>query len=438
MKFEGWYLVLGILMLAVTFLDRLVKRLPITTTIVYLAVGIILGPIGFNVASIHPLEGSTFLERITEIAVIVSLFTAGLKLRAPLTDTRWKLPVRLAFVSMALTVGLIASFAILFLDLPVAESILLGAILAPTDPVLASDVQLEHPHHRDRLRFSLTAEAGLNDGTAFPFVMLGLGLLGLHELGQGGWRWFCVDLIWAVGAGLGIGGLLGTIVGKFLVHLRNKHEETMGRDEFICLGLIGISYGAALFLHAYGFLAVFAAGLALRHIELRSTSSAPRGVVQSQSDPDESPAYAPDDTPRQMARGVLGANEQLERILEIGLVLMLGSMLSRDFLTRESLWLALAVFLVIRPLAVVTGTISTNATKVQKTLLGWFGIRGIGSLYYLMYAIQHGLSDELSHRLIGLVLCVITISIFVHGVSATPIMNFYERRKKGRTVGQGK
>src|SRR6186997_3579142 len=107
MKFEGWYLVLGILMLAVTFLDRLVKRLPITTTIVYLAVGIILGPIGFNVASIHPLEGSTFLERITEIAVIVSLFTAGLKLRAPLTDTRWKLPVRLAFVSMALTVGLI-------------------------------------------------------------------------------------------------------------------------------------------------------------------------------------------------------------------------------------------------------------------------------------------------------------------------------------------
>ena len=180
-------------------------------------------------------------------------------------------------------------------------------------------------------------------------------------------------------------------------------------------------------------IAVFAAGLALRHIELRSTS----GVVQSQSDADESPAYAPDDTPRQMARGVLGANEQLERILEIGLVLMLGSMLSSDLLTRESLWLALAVFLVIRPLAVLAGTTSTNATKVQKTLLGWFGIRGIGSLYYLMCAIQHGLSDDMSHRLIGLVLCVITISIFVHGVSATPIMNFYERRKKGRTVGQG-
>ena len=437
MKFEGWYLVLGVLMLGVTILDRLFKRLPVTTTIVYLAVGIVLGPLGFKVASIAPLEGAAFLERITEIAVIVSLFTAGLKLRASLKDRRWKVPIRLAFLSMALTVGLIAGFSMIFLNLPMAAAILLGAILAPTDPVLASDVQLEHPDHRDRLRFSLTAEAGLNDGTAFPFVMLGLGLLGLHEIGQGGWRWFTVDLVWAVGGGLGIGGLLGTMVGKLVVHQRNKHEETAGRDEFISLGLIGVSYGIALFLHAYGFLAVFAAGLALRHIELESANSASNGSTEmtpTGSQP-ESASDATDKTPRQMAKAVLGANEQLERILEIGLVLMLGSMLTSDLLTWGSVWLASALFLVIRPAAVLIGTSFTETTLVHKTLLGWFGIRGIGSLYYLMYAIQRGLSDGLANHLIGLVLGVITISIFVHGFSATPIMNFYERRKRDGTGG---
>ena len=149
----------------------------------------------------------------------------------------------------------------------------------------------------------------------------------------------------------------------------------------------------------------------------------------------ESASDATDKTPRQMAKAVLGANEQLERILEIGLVLMLGSMLTSDLLTWDSVWLALALFLVIRPAAVLIGTSFTETTLVHKTLLGWFGIRGIGSLYYLMYAIQRGLSDGLANHLIGLVLGVITISIFVHGFSATPIMNFYERRKRDGTGG---
>src|SRR5688500_10970382 len=164
MRFEGWYLLVGALMLAVASLDRFFKRLPITTTIIYLAVGIALGPLGFGVAAIDPLEASPFLERITEIAVIISLFTTGLKLRAPINDLRWRLPFRLAFLSMALTVALIAGFAVIFFNMPLGAAILLGAILAPTDPVLASDVQIEHPTNRDRLRFSLTGEAGLNDG----------------------------------------------------------------------------------------------------------------------------------------------------------------------------------------------------------------------------------------------------------------------------------
>src|SRR5688572_10455051 len=140
MKLDGWYLLLGALMLAITFLDRFVKRLPITTTIIYLSVGIALGPFGFKLLQLDALKQSSFLEAVSEIAVIVSLFTAGLKLRAPFKDSRWKLPLRLAFGSMTLTVALIAIFGWQLLGLPLGAAILLGAILAPTDPVLASDV----------------------------------------------------------------------------------------------------------------------------------------------------------------------------------------------------------------------------------------------------------------------------------------------------------
>ena len=124
------------------------------------------------------------------------------------------------------------------LGLTLGAAILLGAILAPTDPVLASDVQLAHPHDRDRLRFTLTGEGGLNDGTAFPFVMLGLGLLGLHDLGPDGLRWLAVDVVWAVVVGLAIGFALGTLVGRLVVHLRSARREFTGADDFLALGLI--------------------------------------------------------------------------------------------------------------------------------------------------------------------------------------------------------
>ena len=123
------------------------------------------------------------------------------------------------------------------------------------------------PDDRDRMRFGLTGEAGLNDGTAFPFVMLGLGLLGLHELGACGWRWVAVDLVWAVAAGLGVGVGSARSSAAASCYLRRTHKEAVGSDDFLALGLIALAYGSALLAHAYGFLAVFAAGVALRRIE---------------------------------------------------------------------------------------------------------------------------------------------------------------------------
>lgn len=246
MSFPLWFLVLGGVLIVIALVASVVRHLPLTTTMLYLLVGVALGSFGAGAIRLDPLRHAALLERVTEMAVIVSLFTAGLKFRVPLHDPIWRLPFRLASVSMVLTVGLITLAGTLLLGLPLGAAVLLGAILAPTDPVLASDVQLAHPGDRNRLRFSLTGEAGLNDGTAFPFVMLGLGLLGEHGLGAWGWRWLAVDVVWAVAAGLGLGFGLGTLAGQVVLYLRREHKEAVGLDDFLALGLIGFSYGAAL------------------------------------------------------------------------------------------------------------------------------------------------------------------------------------------------
>lgn len=434
MSFELWFLVLGGLLVAIALIASRVKHLPLTTTVLYLLVGIALGSFGTGAIRLDPLRHAGFLERVTEIAVLVSLFTAGLKFRLRVRDPLWRLPIRLASVSMIATVGLITLVGTFGLGLPLGAAVLLGAILAPTDPVLASDVQLSHAGDRNRLRFSLTGEAGLNDGTAFPFVMLGLGLLGAHDLGAWGWRWLAVDVVWSVAAGLGVGFGLGTLVGRVVLFLRKEHKEAFGLDDFLALGLIGVSYGAALLIHSYGFLAVFAAGLALRRIERLSTpgdKEAPPDVREMAAagsaeeiatDPEKAPAY--------MAQAVLGFNEQVERIFEVGVVLLLGGMLSWRFLPKEALWFVPVLFLVVRPLAVLTGLAGARLPRLDKRMIAWFGIRGIGSIYYLMYAIEHGLDANLAELLTGLTLTTVAASILIHGISVTPLMKRSEKRSK--------
>ncbi len=193
------------LLITVAIFSSAVQRLPLTAPVIYLFMGLLLGSFGLKWVKFDPLAHPVLFEHLAEIAVVVSLFTVGLKLRLPMKDRLWRIPCRLAFVSMALMVFLVAVAGVLALGLSWGAAILLGAILAPTDPVLASGVELKHPHDQNRFRFSLTGEAGLNDGTAFPFVMLGLGLLGLHNLGEWGWQWGIGSiyyLMYAVNQGL--------------------------------------------------------------------------------------------------------------------------------------------------------------------------------------------------------------------------------------------
>ena len=424
-----WFLAVGFVLVLMALVGALVRRLPLTSSLIYLVVGVVAGPIGLGLLIVDPIAHAPAVELVSEIAVIISLFTAGLKLRLPLRDRAWLAPIRLASLSMLLTVGLIAGVGVVGLGLPLGAAVLLGAILAPTDPVLASDVQVAHALDRDRVRFTLTGEAGLNDGTAFPFVMLGLGLLGLHELGDGGMRWIIVDLLWAVVGGLAIGGTLGTALARFVVYVRRRHRHAIAAGELLHIGLIALSYGAALAVGTYGFLAVFAAGVAVRTVERGHTGEEiDEDLLRSLPVAGEEEQTADETAAASVAQSLQHSNEALEQIAEVALVILVGAMLSIVGIPPTIAWLAPLLFLVVRPLAVAVGLVGESLSRPHKLVIGWFGIRGIGSVYYLSFAITHGLDLALATALASLTLGLVAASVLVHGLSVTQLMEWYERR----------
>lgn len=418
------FVFIGALLIVMGVMPTLLKRLPVTPAMLYLAVGLLMGPTVLDTFSFNPLRESALLEVLTEVAVLISLFSAGVKMPVPFSFRQWRAPLLLATVSMALTVGLVAAFGVWGLGLPLGAAVLLGAIVAPTDPVLATDVQSRHPGDRDQLRFTLTCEAGLNDGSAFPFVMLGLGLLGLHNLGTNGVQWVLVDVLWATAAGIAIGVVCGVALARVGWWLRGAPQRHELLDDFLGLGLIGVVYGLSVWLHAWGFLAVFFAAVALRQTEMRLARRA-----QEAADVFELPTAVVEMAPAStVSQGALVFKEHLERLSELMLVLLLGGALYRDSWSWAAVGLALFLFFVARPLSVCIGLLGTRAVAPVRGMTAWFGVRGIGSLYYLMYAIQHGLPEPLALQLMQLTLIVVALSILMHGMSVKPLMNLVARR----------
>lgn len=428
-----WSVLVGGLLLAMGLTASVLKRLPITPAIIYLAVGLLLGPTVLNVFHFNPLKESALLQTLTEVAVLISLFSAGVKMPVPFSLVRWRTPILLATLSMAITVGLITGFAYYVLNLPLGAAVLLGAILAPTDPVLATDVQIRHPDDRDQLRFTLTCEAGMNDGSAFPFVMLGLGLLGLHELGDLGVKWALMDVLWATAAGVVVGITLGASLAVLSWKLRGASPRSELIYDFLGLGLIGVVYGISVIIDAWGFLAVFFAAVALRQTELKLSEARaepaplPPEIIPSQvlQQPSEKT------TPPTVSEGTLVFKEHLERLSEVMLILLLGGMLFISSWSWRGVALALFLFFIARPISVLIGLASTRMVWRMRGMVAWFGVRGIGSLYYLMYAIQHGLPEKLALEMIQFTLIVVTLSILVHGISVKPMMRrFWVARKR--------
>jgi NhaP-type Na+/H+ or K+/H+ antiporter len=428
-----WFLLVGGLLLARGLTSTLLKRLPVTPAIIYLAVGLLVGPTVLNVFHFNPLKESALLEVLTEVAVLISLFSAGIKMPVPVSFARWRTPILLASVSMTVSVGLVAAFAYYLLGLPPGAGVLLGAILAPTDPVLATDVQIRHPGDRDQLRFTLTCEAGMNDGSAFPFVMLGMGLLGLHDLGEFGLRWALVDVLWATVAGIAIGVISGVALGRLGWKLRGESPAHKLMDDFLGLGLIGVVYGLSALVDAWGFLAVFFAAVALRQTELKLVGANRDFPDRPQTDriiPEAANASPDNEPPPTVSGGSLIFKEHLERLSELILILLIGGTLFLDSWSWRAVGLALFLFMVARPFSVLAGLLGTRTSWPIRGMVGWFGVRGIGSLYYLMYVIQHGLPEDLALDLIQLTLIVVSLSVLFHGTSVKPLMSRFWRHRK--------
>lgn len=416
-------------------LESVLKRLPLSPAIFYLPVGYALGPAGLNLIAVDYAHHAPALTVIIEITLLISLFTVGLKLRLPLTDRMWWLPLRLGVLAMLATIGMLTAVGMYVLKLPLGGAVLLAAILAPTDPILASDVQIQNAGDRDRIRFSLSGEGGLNDGTTYPFVMLGLALLAVPQAQAYAGGAGVLKVLWGVAAGLGCGWLMGRSLGHLVVYLRHRYKSALGMEEFLTLGLIAVSYGVAAMVQGIGFVAVFATGVAVREFERQSSGERPPNDVigrvaageeeQIATDPKKASAY--------MTEMVLGFNQQLEHIAEFAMVLLLGVLASHSGFSLEGVLVALLLFLIVRPVAVALSLIGTQRQALQTGMMAWFGIRGIGSLYYLMFALQYDWMQQQSERFVSLVVTVISMSIFMHGVSATPLMDWYYRRTRRKT-----
>lgn len=409
----AWLLFAGVLLVSMAVVSPRLQRVPITAPLIYLGLGVLLGPTCLDVLHIEVDDYAIELEHTAELALLISLFAAGIKMPHPFSWPSWRPPVLLATAGMVVTISAVAAFAVMAFDFSIGAAVLLGAALSPTDPVLATEVGSQHPGDRNHVRFTLTCEAGINDGAALPFALLGLGLLGLHDLGSHGLHWVMVDLLYQACAGVALGLATGALLGRLVNWAKRDNTETAVYEDFLGLGLITLVYGGALLIGACGFLAVFFAAVALRGTELRHSLA---------SDPLHS--AAPPEAAHISAQS-LAFEERLSRVMEVILVLMLGGMLTLDPPSWRAAALAAFLFLVARPLGVILALTRSPLPPRTRLLSAWLGLRGIGSIYYVLFAHNQGYRGDEAIELSRMTLQVVALSILLHGITVTPLAQRY-------------
>jgi NhaP-type Na+/H+ or K+/H+ antiporter len=413
------YAAIGLAALTAALLPRLLARAPLSMPMVFLAVGTLV------FAAIPALPTPDLLSHLeigthlTELCVIISLMGAGLALDRPMGWHRWSSTWRLLGISMIICIVVVAIAAHHLLGLGVAAALLIAAVLAPTDPVLASEVQVAEPADdpdeppEDEARFALTSEAGLNDGLAFPFVYAAMGVAAAGALT---WSvavsWLVVDLGWrlavGIGVGLGVGWLLRKLFFRAPVEPLRLAEHAEG---FVALAATLLAYGMAEAIEGYGFVAVFVCACMIRAGE-------------------RSHGYH-----RVLHQWV----EQLERLLTVFLLVLLGGAIARGMLEPLQ-WLdylvVAAFLLVVRPVAGWLGLLGGRTGPQERAVIAFFGVRGIGSIFYIAYALGH--ADFVGgERLWGIVGLTIAASIVLHGVTATPAMAWLDRSRRRAAEARG-
>jgi NhaP-type Na+/H+ or K+/H+ antiporter len=394
----------GLLIALVAWLPLALKKLPLSLPIVCIGLGALL----FQFAPIplvpSPMRYPGFVERFTEFVVIIALMGAGLKLDRIFSWRRWNITWRLLAPTMLLTIAAITALGVYVLNLPLPLALLLGGALAPTDPVLAADVQVGPPKtgEEDEVRFGLTSEAGLNDGFAFPFVHLAIALAAAATTGKP-WatEWLLHNVLWETIAAVAIGYLVGRIFGWITFHIPAESKLAQTGDGVIAIAATLITYGVCELAHCYGFLGVFVAALAIRH------------------------SHRSHDFQRDMH----DFTEQVERIAMMAGLLLFGGALVSGLLGSlgwTEVLVALLILLVVRPVTGLIGLIGFKADTSEKLTLAFFGIRGVGSFYYLAYGLNHmpGSGGERLWSVMGL---VVLLSILLHGLTVTPVMRQVDR-----------
>lgn len=370
-----------------------------SAALIYLLLGLVAAVVirTLEVPWLDPLEDAEIVERLAELAVVFALFSTGLKLDRELSWAAWGSVVRLLAIVMPLTILAIALFGSLAMGLSLAGAVVLGAALAPTDPVLAGDVGVGPPGEEDEREphFAVTAEAGLNDGLAFPFVYLGL-FLAVDDRGDG-WlvEWLLADVFYGIAVGVGVGAAGGYALAAGVLRLRDRRLLSVELDGWVAVGAVLLLYGCAELVGGYGFLAAFAGGLGFRRYEHDHEAN----------------------------ERVHEGAEAVEKFSELAAVLLLGSMVTLAGWS-EAGWAGAALvpllLLVIRPLGVLAAFAGSRLPLRERLFLGWFGVRGVGSLYYAAAAIATGLlaPDEAETIFWAIASCVVA-SIVAHGVTGT-------------------
>jgi sodium/hydrogen antiporter len=396
----------GVLTALVVWLPLALRKLPLSLPIICILIGAAIFSLPQVTLRPLPTLYPEITERFAEFVVIIALMGAGLKIDRPFRWRKWGITWRLLAITMPLCILAIAGLTAWGMGLSLAAAVLIGASLAPTDPVLAADVQVGPPKSgdEDEVRFGLTSEAGLNDGLAFPFVHLAI-MLGTLAVAGKPWvaEWLSYRVLWEIGMGVGGGWVIGRAFGwlTFKVPAESKLAQT--GDGLIALAATCVSYGVTEILHCYGFLAVFVTALALRSSHRHHDFHADMHAV----------------------------TEQIERLTMMVLLLLFGGALVSGLLSAVQpidVAIAIGVILVVRPVSGLIGLAGIKADRSEKLTLAFFGIRGVGSIYYLAYGLNH---VELANpeRLWGFVGLVVLLSVVLHGLTVTPVMRTIDRQQ---------
>ena len=400
---------LGFAISIVAFLPLYTKRIKITYIIPLLCLGMAMYLIDAPLPWPDPFWDLSTTKIMTEAIVIISLMTAGLKIGTQYKWKEWKRPFSLIVITMPLFMLAIFLISYYGLGLNGPVSLLLAAVLAPTDPVLASEIQLKEHQHEDHketgMQFTLTAEAGMNDGLAFPFVFLAILWSKANSFAEIDWaEFFGFYLLYKIAGGLLIGAVIGYLYSSIAAY-HDKREKKFILSGFIALTLTFLSYGLAEILGTYGFLSVFATGLFLQY-------------------------HRPKNENEDLDDFMLPFIEEIEKVMVVVWTIFFGGSLLSGILSYTDIWgilISLAIVIVIRPIFGYVALLTTSYSNKKKWAIGFFGIKGIGSFFYLFFALLNGNFQDYD-SLYGIVSYTVLFSIVIHGLTSLRVLNYFNKK----------